>query len=109
MKTKSWNNLSNAERKLIYRRDGWQCALCSSTQYLQIHHIVPRGKYGTNDPHNLITLCSKCHGEAHGVKGDYGMDEGDVYQACVEYIDDYYAYEDYAPEKDWDAYEDWKP
>lgn len=109
MKKQSWNNLTKADRKFIYRRDGWQCALCSSTQYLQIHHIEPRGKFGSNDRHNLITLCSKCHAEAHGVKGDYGMDADEVYQACIEYIADFYAYEDYAEAPAWEIYEDRKP
>ena len=36
--------LTNAQRKAIYRRDGYQCALCGSTRYLQIHHYIPRGK-----------------------------------------------------------------
>ena len=35
--------LTNAQRKAIYRRDGYQCALCGSTRYLQIHHYIPRG------------------------------------------------------------------
>ena len=33
--------LTNAQRKAIYRRDGYQCALCGSTRYLQIHHYNP--------------------------------------------------------------------
>ena len=59
-------NIPTSTRKAIYRRDGYRCALCDSTQYLQIHHIIPRGKGGNNEPDNLITLCSKCHGAAHG-------------------------------------------
>lgn len=109
MKKSHWNNLTNAERKAIYRRDGWQCALCSSTQYLQIHHIEPRGKHGTNVPQNLITLCSTCHGEAHGVKRDGGFDEAEVYQACIEYIADLYADDYFSEAPNMTAYEDWKP
>ena len=37
-------NIPTSTRKAIYRRDGYRCALCDSTQYLQIHHIIPRGK-----------------------------------------------------------------
>ena len=48
--------LTNAQRKAIYRRDGFRCALCDSTKYIQIHHVIPRGAGGTNHPHNLITL-----------------------------------------------------
>lgn len=82
----------NSTRKAIYRRDGYRCALCDSTQYLQIHHIIPRGKGGNNEPDNLITLCSKCHGAAHGcIPEGWTMTAEDVEQACVEYVSDMYA------------------
>ena len=35
-------NLSKSERRAIYKRDGYRCALCDSPQGLQIHHIVFR-------------------------------------------------------------------
>ncbi len=95
-----WNNLTNEKRRAIYRRDGYQCALCGSTKYLQIHHIERRGAGGSNDARNLITLCSTCHGEAHGVKPYPGAwNEEDIYQCCIEYIADYYAYDDYPCEE----------
>ena len=59
-------NLTKETRKSIYRRDGYRCALCDSTRFLQIHHVVPRGQGGTDSPHNLICLCSDCHALAHG-------------------------------------------
>ena len=59
-------NLSKSERRAIYKRDGYRCALCDSPQGLQIHHIVFRSHGGSNDPANLITLCWRCHAEAHG-------------------------------------------
>ena len=49
-------NLSKSERRAIYKRDGYRCALCDSPQGLQIHHIVFRSHGGSNDPANLITL-----------------------------------------------------
>ena len=85
-------NIPTTTRKAIYRRDGYRCALCDSTQYLQIHHIIPRGKGGNNEPDNLITLCSKCHGAAHGcIPEGWTMTAEDVEQACVEYVSDMYA------------------
>jgi len=80
-------------RKKVYRRDGYQCALCSSTRYLQIHHAVPRGQGGSRtDPMNLITLCQVCHSQAHGLNlEDMPFTQADVEQACVEYLADYYA------------------
>ena len=68
MKTK--RNLSasipNETRKAVYARDGYRCALCDDTHGLQIHHIVHRSCGGNDTPCNLITLCWRCHAEAHG-------------------------------------------
>lgn len=104
-------NIPNNVRRGVYKRDGWRCALCDSTDGLQIHHVWPRGKGGGNSPMNLITLCWRCHAAAHGsilqadpwVAAEYkGRQDGDmtaavremmddVEQACVEYVSDYYA------------------
>ena len=84
--------IPNAIRRDVYRRDGYRCALCDSTDGLQIHHVVPRGQGGTNSPHNLITLCWRCHSYAHGrTFDDHYATQEDVVQACVEYVADYYA------------------
>lgn len=90
-------NLTNETRKSIYRRDGYRCALCDSTRFLQIHHVVPRGQGGTNSPHNLITLCSDCHALAHGtnLRDWVDVDQETIEHACVEYLADYYAGEGY--------------
>ena len=94
--------LTNQERKAIYRRDGYRCALCDSTRFLQIHHVVPRGPGGTDSPHNLITLCSDCHALAHGTSLRHLVTPGvdyispeDITHAIVEYLADYYAGEGY--------------
>lgn len=86
-------NLSNRERRAIYKRDGYRCALCDSTRYLQIHHHVPRGEGGTDSPHNLITLCSDCHALAHGIDLQDWKDvtQEDIQQGCTEYLADFYA------------------
>ncbi len=34
---------------------------CEHRGSLEVHHVVPRVRGGTNDPANLITLCSACH------------------------------------------------
>lgn len=85
-------SINSSLRKSIYRRDSYRCALCDSTQYLQIHHVISRGKGGNSEPDNLITLCSKCHGAVHGCIPDgWAMTAEDVEQACVEYVADMYA------------------
>lgn len=85
--------LDNKKRKAIYARDGYRCALCDSTQYIQIHHVVHRSKGGSNHEHNLITLCSTCHGHVHGIIPDYAKETSaeDMMHYCVEYLADYYA------------------
>ena len=85
-------NITNATRKKVYRRDGYRCALCDSTQYIQIHHAVPRGEGGTDHEQNLITLCADCHALAHGMDlRGWGATREDVEQAIVEYLADTYA------------------
>lgn len=100
-------NIPNQMRKEVYRRDGFRCALCDSTDGLQIHHVKPRGRGGADHPMNLITLCWRCHAAAHGsilLLDEYpSHDEfpnieqqirammDDLELACVEYVSDYYA------------------
>lgn len=104
-------NIDNKLRKAIYRRDGFRCALCDSTDGLQIHHVEPRGRGGSRtNPHNLITLCWRCHAAAHGsvmFLDDYAavaavtehmtVDQAiaalqeHMELACIEYVSDYYA------------------
>lgn len=103
-------NIPNSTRRAVYARDGYRCALCDSTKYLQIHHYCPRSLGGNDTPHNLITLCADCHALAHGtvlrdwqlatryinglpvgVRAHEGITQGDVDQACAEYLADLYA------------------
>lgn len=45
-----------------------ECKLCNKkTEYLELHHIIPKSRGGTDDKSNLIELCSECHGLAHDV------------------------------------------
>lgn len=54
-------------RAEILSRDGYQCqesdGYCSGV--LQVHHITPLTKGGTNQAHNLITLCVFHHSMKH--------------------------------------------
>lgn len=88
-------NISASVRKSIYRRDGYRCAICDGVRGLQIHHAIPRAQGGAyTHPHNLITLCWRCHAVAHGTKlpeyPDY-LTPAEMAQACVEYLADHYA------------------
>lgn len=36
----------------------------------EVHHIVPLSQGGTNDPKNLMALCTSCHSEITAREGD---------------------------------------
>lgn len=58
--------LSKGIRYSILNRDKFTCQSCgakaSDGAVLEVDHILPRSKGGSNDPSNLKTLCSKCNG-----------------------------------------------
>ena len=44
---------------------GDECAICGSKENLEVHHIVPISKGGTNEVENLAILCRKCNREIY--------------------------------------------
>lgn len=57
-------NMSPKLRFEILRRDGFTCQYCGKTgtdKELEIDHVVPFSKGGTNDEGNLITACFDCN------------------------------------------------
>ena len=75
--------LTNEKRKAVYKRDGYRCALCDSTQYIQIHHCIVY-------PINL--RLPHCHSHVHGTPlYDTDVTAEEMEQFCVEYLADYYA------------------
>lgn len=48
-------------RKKAFSRYGERCAKCGTRKRLEIHHIKPVVRGGTDDIENLIPLCRKCH------------------------------------------------
>lgn len=55
-------------RSQILLRDHFRCQECGYYKHLEVHHIVPRSKGGTDDSENLVTLCQRCHGKKHGFR-----------------------------------------
>jgi hypothetical protein len=59
------HSVSPSLRYAILRRDHSSCRLCGTTATegasLEVDHIVPVSRGGTNDPHNLQTLCHACN------------------------------------------------
>lgn len=48
----------------IFKRDGFTCRYCGATPMatvLQIEHVIPKSKGGTDDPVNLVTSCQPCN------------------------------------------------
>lgn len=53
-------------RGLLQERDGDYCYLChrrTGGDLLQVDHIVPQSKGGTDDPWNLALACGRCNGQ----------------------------------------------
>lgn len=62
--TESWKEL----RPAVLDRDRRQCANCKRSEEevkLDVHHIVPRGRGGSDRISNLVTLCRQCHDAVH--------------------------------------------
>jgi|GEM_PF-7056855 len=66
----------------IKERDNFTCRRCGANKRrggntkLHVHHIVEPECGGTDDPSNLITLCSSCHGWEHHERARRREEEG---------------------------------
>lgn len=62
-------------RREVLARDRHSCRApgCDRTRFLEVHHVVPRKRGGSNGHENLITLCGACHRFWHE-KGVTGAD-----------------------------------
>lgn len=56
-----WESISRRIRPVILERDGFTCQWCGQDDDLEIDHIIPLARGGTNDPHNLQVLCRPCN------------------------------------------------
>lgn len=67
--TTEWANL----RAWIVDRDYHQCVVCAAPTTLHVHHVIARKDGGPDAPHNLITLCSRCHNRAENYHKETGL------------------------------------
>jgi hypothetical protein len=63
--SKSYEDEFRRMRRAVLERDGHRCTVCGCGGSLDVHHIVPRSRGGTNAPSNLVTLCPNHHRAAH--------------------------------------------
>lgn len=64
-------------RHEVFKRDGYRCRECGASKdetSLEIDHILPVAKGGTNDIDNLQTLCRECNRMKHTDKWVGGED-----------------------------------
>lgn len=58
-------HISSAQRYKVFERDGFRCTMCGATAAtgakLEVDHIVPRARGGSNAMSNLQTLCDRCN------------------------------------------------
>ena len=52
-------------RTLAKRHYGGVCVICQFEHAVEVHHIVPRSKGGSDDIENLVPLCPNHHTMAH--------------------------------------------
>lgn len=57
--------ISKQTRRKIEQAWNYQCAICGNNDFLEVHHIIPKEKGGTDDYDNLILLCARCHSGIH--------------------------------------------
>ena len=58
-------------RRKVLARDKHTCQApgCGRTRFLEVHHMVARGRGGSNQAENLVTLCASCHRLWHERRG----------------------------------------
>lgn len=54
-------------RRQLLLRTGRRCEVCHQHRRLEVHHVVPRIRGGTNHISNLRLLCRRCHLRVHRV------------------------------------------
>ena len=69
VKKSNRRSISGTTRQNVLMRDNYTCQICGATvkdgAKLEIDHIIPYSKGGTNDESNLQVLCQQCNREKH--------------------------------------------
>lgn len=73
--------IGNKDKDLILKRDNYACVVCSCTESLEVHHIMPlRGSTikELDEECNLVSLCKDCHYLAHSGNYYKGLAYNDI-------------------------------
>ncbi len=60
-KLRAEGSYTKADIDALYERQKCRCALCDAAPRLEVDHIIPLSKGGTNWPWNLQLLCRACN------------------------------------------------
>jgi hypothetical protein len=56
------HQVGDTMRFMIFRRDGYKCRICRlAADVLEVDHVIPRARGGSNKEDNLQTLCARCN------------------------------------------------
>jgi hypothetical protein len=59
--------ISDRKRFLVFQRDGYQCQICRKTGVeLELDHVIPVCRGGSDEMDNLQTLCRPCNAGKSG-------------------------------------------
>ena len=90
----SRRRISGTTRQNVLMRDNYTCQICGATvkdgAKLEIDHIIPYSKGGTNKENNLQVLCQQCNREKHN-RSDLLHDELKLAELKGDFIRDYEA------------------
>lgn len=76
MQDKNTRYYFECHRSFYWSHFEHKCYNCgSTTDALELHHIVPLSLGGTNNPTNIVPLCEKCHGLIHDMPWKVGHKE----------------------------------
>lgn len=73
------SQLTDSDRKKAFDRHGEECVFCGTTRDehredhgrdLDIHHVIPKRKGGSDNPDNLIPVCMGCHRTIEATQGE---------------------------------------
>lgn len=72
------SQLQDSTRQEVFDQRGHECLFCGVTgeqhrqEYgrdLDVHHVIPSSKGGSDDPENLIPVCRSCHQQLEATQG----------------------------------------